>query len=268
MLAAVRDLGVPYQHERSFRVAPGRLQANRFLLSLDPADLGHDALARVTGVAAQLGLPAAAQAAAREHFDGTLCVHFGFEAGDGAVRCKLYLERCVPAAESQAAAACGEPVLLHRAYKWDPACTDVVESQYHWFPGLDAEAIAARLRALYAGTGAGESLAIALDTLALAAPRFAGGAPQYLEVSEPGNGRRSFDLNLYDAELMVGDLLPAQIRMRERHGIRPGQFQALVDQVRSRALGHLAGGVHREGEDFFNVYYGVAGFPRFASRVR
>ncbi|MGH8749675.1 MAG: hypothetical protein ACREU5_11285, partial [Burkholderiales bacterium] len=91
---------------------------------------------------------------------------------------------------------------------------------------------------------------------------------QYLEVQEPGNGRRSFDLNLYDAKLQVKDLQPVLYRMRELYRARPGQFQALYDQIRDKVLGHLAGGVHRDGKDFFNLYYGVAGFPRFHEGFR
>ena len=30
--------------------------------------------------------------------------------------------------------------------------------------------------------------------------------------------------------------------------------------------GFKAGGVHRDGGDFFNLYYGVAGFPLFHGR--
>jgi hypothetical protein len=80
---------------------------------------------------------------------------------------------------------------------------------------------------------------------------------QYLEVQEDGNERKSFDLNFYDAGLLVKDLQPQLARMRDRFGIRPGQFQALYDQIKSQPAGHLAGGLHRNGKDFFNVYYGV-----------
>jgi hypothetical protein len=44
--------------------------------------------------------------------------------------------------------------------------------------------------------------------------------------------------------------------MRRRFGVGPGQFQALYDQIKERKFGHLAGGLHRNGKDFFNVYYG------------
>ncbi len=90
---------------------------------------------------------------------------------------------------------------------------------------------------------------------------------QYLEVQEDANSRRSFDLNLYNAKLQVKDIQPLLQRMREHFGVRAGQFQALYDQINNKALGHLAGGVHRDGKDFFNVYYGVVGFPHFNDRV-
>jgi hypothetical protein len=56
--------------------------------------------------------------------------------------------------------------------------------------------------------------------------------------------------------------------MRSHFGVRPGQFQGLYDQIKLLSLGHLAGGVHRNGKDFFNVYYGVVGLPRFSARLR
>ena len=87
-------------------------------------------------------------------------------------------------------------------------------------------------------------------------------------MQEPGNGRRSFDLNLYNARLLVKDVQPQLYRMRERYGIRPGQFQALYDQIKGKVLGHLAGGVHRDGRDFFNLYYGVGSFPQFHQAFR
>jgi hypothetical protein len=33
-------------------------------------------------------------------------------------------------------------------------------------------------------------------------------------------------------------------------------------------LGHIAGGVHRNGEDFFNLYYGAVGLPHFHAAFR
>jgi tryptophan halogenase len=270
LLTRLRALGVPYAYERSFRLAPGSLQANRFLASLNLADLGDAGFERALAVAQAMGMSDSAQqaarAAAQSEGDALQSLHFGFEAGDGGILSKLYLERQVSAAEIAAARAAGRAALLHLAFKWKVDSGAHVVTRYDWYPGLGADGIAARLRALY-GAAHGESLQIALEALQMAAERVDADTLQYLEVREPENGRLSFDLNLYDAGLQVRDLLPLLLRMRDLHGVRPGQFQALVDQIRNRALGHLAGGVHRDGRDFFNVYYGVTGFPQFASRL-
>lgn len=265
LLDRVRALGVPYQYERSFRMSQDRLQANRFLTTVSRADLGEAALERTLDIGRSLGMPEAAQAALRARFDLAHALHFGFEAGDDAILCKIYVERRVPPDEVAEASARGAAVALHFAFKWNVDGGPHVESRYDWFPGLDAQGIASRLRTLYGGDG--PSLDIALEALAVASERAGTTQLQYLEVDEPGTGRRSFDLNLYDAGLAVRDLLPVLLRMRDLYGIRPGQFQALFDQVRARALGHLAGGAHRGGRDFFNVYYGVTGFPLYADRL-
>ena len=267
LIRAVGDLGVPHQYERSFRVSQEGLQANRYLLSLNPGDLGDGARERILAICERFGMPAALRAMAGERFASANCVHFGFE-GDGGVVCKLYLERKVPAEEAGQARRRGQPVLLHLAFKWNLARNEHVISEYLWHPELSAQEIEARLAGqIYRGSGEA-SLAIASAVLALAASKVDAKRLQYLEVQEPGTGRRSFDLNLYNAKLQVKDIQPALYRMRDQFGLRPGQFQALVDQIRAKALGHLAGGLHRDGRDFFNLYYGVAGLPHFQERFR
>jgi hypothetical protein len=261
-LRLVAGLGAPRNHERSFRIAPGALMANRILLTLDPRDIPGDARARVLDVCDRLAMPAAARAEAGELFAQAACIHFGFEEGAGRMLSKLYLEFAPEAHVQRRAREQGEPVLLHHAFKWQPGEDQAVVSRYLLYPGLDADAIGRRLAAIYDAASAAASLDIATSVLQLAAARVPGGALQYLEVTEPGNARRSFDLNCYDAGLQLKDVQPALFAMRDRFDVRPGQFQALYDQVRDSRFGHLAGGVHRDGADFFNIYYGVSGYPR------
>jgi len=264
----VGELGVPFQHERSFRVAQGALHANRFLLTVDRRGIGGDVPSRVLDICRRLAMPEAAQAQARERFATASCLHFGFEGDAGRVVVKLYLERAVSPEEAQRAKARGEPALLHVAFKWEPDSGAHVVTEYLWHPALSAGEIGARLAShVYQGGDEG-SLAIARAVLELAASRVSAEKLQYLEVQEPGNGRRSFDLNLYNAKLTVKDVQPQLQAMRERCGVRPGQFQALYDQIKGKVLGHLAGGVHRDGRDFFNVYYGVGSFPQFHEAFR
>ncbi|HET7338956.1 MAG TPA: hypothetical protein VFK22_05365 [Candidatus Dormibacteraeota bacterium] len=268
LLRLVAELGLPFQHERSFRMVDGALLANRFLLSVDRRGIGEDARARVLQICQRLDMPEALQQAASARFDMASTVHFGFEGDAGRVVVKLYLERTVPPEEARRARERGEPALLHLAFKWEPDSGAHVVTEYLWHPALSAAEIAARLeRHVYQAAGEG-SCAIAKSALELAAARAPAGELQYLEVQEPGNGRRSFDLNLYNAKLLVKDAQPQLYRMRDRFAVRPGQFQALYDQIKGKVLGHLAGGVHRDGRDFFNLYYGVGSFPQFHGAFR
>ena len=258
LLRLVGGLGVTYQYERSFQIKDRALLANRFLLTLDTAAIPDDPCARTLDICDRMRIPQAAREAAAANFATAKCVHFGFEADAGSIICKLYLEQAVPPAAVTRTRSAREPVLLHLAFKWDLLQPASVTTRYWWHPGLSLAGIAERLAHVYRDAPR-TSFEIARAALRLTEGRVAPEMLQYLEVEEAENARRSFDLNLYDAKLQVKDLQPLLHRMREHFGVRPGTMQALYDQIKTKALGHLAGGVHRGGEDFFNVYYGVVG---------
>jgi tryptophan halogenase len=256
LLRLVGEVGVPYQYERSFRICDRALLANRFLLTLDVDNIPGNPLARTLEICDKLRIPGSAREAAAANFAIAKCIHFGFESDDAAIICKLYLERAVPPPEVQRAREDRQPVLLHLALKWDPTKGTAVTTRYLWRPALSAADIENRLAHVYRD-GPQASLALARSVLDLTKGKVAAEQMQYLEVEEAENARRSFDLNLYDARLQVSDMQHLLHRMREHFNVRQGQFQALYDQIKDKALGHLAGGVHRNGEDFFNIYYGV-----------
>lgn len=252
----VDGLGVPYRHERSFRLAHDTLRANRVLLSVPRDRLGAEPAGPVLSICAQLGMPQSLQADVRQRIADARCVHFGFEADTDRSIYKVYFERRDADAEA-ARGARGTPVLLHLAHKWDAADpARHVVTRYHWHPFLAAEEIHARLGNMYQGAPS-RPLEAAVAVLDLARTRAAVEDLQYLEVSEDGNERLSFDLNVYDAGLELKDIQSPLSQLRECFAIRPGQFQALYDQIRARRLGHIAGGVHRDGKPFVTVYYGV-----------
>lgn len=258
LLGEVEALGAPFRSERSFRVARGSLLAHRFLLTITLSRIAGDAVARVLEICTRLGMPAALQTAALPHFEGAGAVHFGFEGAATGALVKLYLEQAIAQARAEQARATGEPLLQHIAFKWDPASGQGVVTRYLWHPLRTREAIESRLAHVYRDAADPVAARIALAVVEAAAQHVPAAQLPYLEVEEEGNGRRSFDLNLYDAGLKVQDLRAALHAMREHFGLRPGQFQALYDQVKSRALGHVAGGMHRDGAGFFNIYHAAA----------
>lgn len=256
MIRLMTALDCPYYHERSFRISAQSLAANRFLLTANTKSIAGDRHQAILDMCRRLSMPADLQQQVEESIGGAKAVHFGFE-GDGRILYKVYLERRDAYDESRTAAP-GTPVLLHVAFKWDTnAPAQRAISRYRWYPHLAADQVVARMAAIYRGDSASSSFQIAQEVLQAAAAGMNQKSLQYLEVQEDGNDRLSFDLNVYDAGLQLKDVQPQLTRMRETFGIRPGQFQALYDQIKTRILGHLAGGVHRNGQEFFNVYYGA-----------
>jgi hypothetical protein len=268
LMRLVRELDVPHQYERSFRMARGELLANRFLLTMNREDIPGDPAQRTLQIGREMGMPAELEALAAQRFPEAICVHFGFETAPGGSVCKIYLERAVSAEERATAKASGQPVLVHTAYKWNVATRSHVVTRYFLHPDKELPAIRERLVEIHAGGGSGSALGIALDVLALAASRAPVERLQYIEAVEEGNPRQSFDLNLYASGLQVKDAQPLLYAMRDHFGLRPGLFQAVYDQVRHHTFGHLAGGLHRDGSEFLSVYYGVQGSTRFASGLR
>ena len=249
--------GLPLEGaERSFKMSAGSLLAERYLAGVRREALTALALSSLCG---QLQMPDDYLEALLHDLPEADSVHFGYEAGEayeeaqagGKAGCvyKIYLEFWQRLNQTQNASA---PVLLHLAYKWDvqsPGRRAV--SEYRCFPGLSAAQAMARMEALYGADG-GASLAASRALVGMAA-RLTREPLMYLEVSEPGNPRASFDIRLYAAQLRLKDAHPALLRVSRVYDIADA-FDALYAQQREGLLGHLSGGVDRAGSDFLTVY--------------
>jgi hypothetical protein len=82
----------------------------------------------------------------------------------------------------------------------------------------------------------------------------------FLRVTEPGNARSSFDLKLYDAQWTLGSVARDLQSLSGRWGVPAAALEQQLAQNADRALGHIAGGTGRKGEEFVTCYFGVEGF--------
>ena len=78
-----------------------------------------------------------------------------------------------------------------------------------------------------------------------------------MAVEEPGNPRRSFDLNLYPAGLALASVLPDLDPMLRQLMISPAEGRRVLDRFADRTLGHVSGGTGRAGEAFVTLYFGA-----------
>jgi hypothetical protein len=254
---AVRSLRVPMGHEKSFRLSRGSIAANRFLLSISKASLGPQAQEKVRQTCTRLVAPPALYHLIEQQFSSTAHIHFGFEESEGRRLYKLYLESQIAPGELDA----GWPVVLHRAMKWEPVeNARVVHTEYFWHPRLPLETIQQRVTGAEGFSGDTPAARIVKFILLSAKSRLKRGSIGYLEVIEENNARRSFDLNLYDANMRLCDVHPLLEQACRHFEVDPATFQQIYNQSATCRFGHIAGGVHRNGQEFLTIYYGVEGW--------
>lgn len=249
LLSLIRDLGVPHGYEYSFKMCEGLVLPNRFLITMDKAALGAEYQRRVIELCTKLRAPASFLEAIDRSISEARMLHFGFEASEKGGMHKVYLEFPLSSLT--------EPTLLHRSYKWDPIHPEKhVVGKYVRYPLLSYEETSERLRDLLSECRKPGAFETADEFLRLAMPRLEGSF-HYLEVTEEGTPRKSFDVNLYSASLTMGDIRPLLLRMAERYALNIEEFRARLGSIEKTRFGHLTGGIDREGKDFFTIHFGV-----------
>jgi tryptophan halogenase len=251
MLDLVSAHGLRYGREDSFKMSRGRLLADRFLLGIRRQGVPDQAL---LDIAAGIGMPTEYRSLFLAGLSDADVVLFGQEDGETGLIYKAYLEFWEKVRREVRATGSKEPTLLNLGFKWRAGDNPVnVISRYTCFPMLDLAEMLRRIKGIY-GAGADQpSCRIALHLVQLAASRNA--ASIYMEVGEEGTPRRSYDINLYKAHLTLASIEPVLRNAASQYALPGGQFDALYSGVRGRLLGHLSGGVARDGSDFLTVYY-------------
>jgi tryptophan halogenase len=246
LIRQVAGLGAPFGLERSAKITPGAVHAERCLMSVHLSGLGPDPLARVAAMGAAFALPRQVDLAPA--LAGADIVHFGYERGAQGDVFKLYFEY---AERARAALAVGEPALVHLAIKWERARPDRhVWTRYAWPGCRGRSAVEATLSRLAAPGSRAHAHTLALLARANHAETL------LLEVSEADHPRRSWDVNVYDAELTLGDTLDLVMAAARDFGCGP-QAEAVFAPRRAVALGHVSGGMGRDGREFLTFYFGV-----------
>ena len=247
--------GIPCGYERSAKLIRGNILANRYLLGINLSDIKPEQLKRLC---TQLDMPPGLERSFQAGLVDANLVFIGFEAdARGSGLYKLYLENWDQLREQPGFPAIKQDrFLLHRGFKWhieQPERQAVTD--YHFIPGLDTEQVLDRIGMDHVGLR-DPVLAQAVTDIIKTAQQ---GSPErqfiYVEVSEPGNARLSFDLNLYPAGLQVQDIQVQLQRLAEHLQIEADKFERLMQICTSRSLGHISAGTARDDQPYFTFYY-------------
>jgi hypothetical protein len=262
LIRPMSELNEEIAFERSFKALEKQLLDNRFLLGINCKDLENRAEECLKKICRAIGMPQNMFESFMKHLPDANHVYFGFEENEKNVIYKGYLEFRDTIEEKIKGKKTGSgPFLLYLGLKWDPEDSTMQSTtKYEWFPSLPVPDILSRLRLALNPDGHGGLLEIAGNLLEQVSERISYNDIQYLEVSEEDNPRRSFDINVYKAQLVLKDLYSFLMKAADHFSIPYDRFKRLYDRVECDRFGHLAGGVDRRGRDFITVYHGVKYF--------
>jgi hypothetical protein len=207
----------------------------------------------------QLGMPASFMDECRKLFHQTEFIHFGFEEQQNGCLYKAYLEFKIPLKlGTDGKRKVQEPFLVFLGFKWDPFDNQRhAKTRYTCYPFLSTEEIQEKLSCLFERNPEYKSFETARNILNQSVKIVSNNKIIYEEVSEDNNPRKSYDINLYGAELLIRDIYPFLMDIGRHYSLPSDQFIPLCDRIIGKKFGHLSGGVDREGKDFLTVYYGV-----------
>lgn len=264
LIELVRNLGVHYGIENSFKLFDGTVLANRFLIGFKKETIPGDPQKPLMDVCLGIGMPQACLAEFCARLPEANIILFGYEENETASVYKAYLEfgrefdKVIlnNPREPQA-------LLIHLGFKWNAVKNAApVTAKYICYPSFTVETILEKLSNVFYEGAHRPSLDIARGIIELAALRMRPDEFLYTEVTEENNPRRSFDINMYMANLRMRDLYPLLSRTFRHYRIPEDTFHRLYDGMKMRIFGHLSGGVDRAGRDFLTMYHGVKGSTR------
>ena len=257
----VNGLGVQVGIERSIKIFDRCMLADRFLLGFKKDTISGDPAEKILDICRRLDMPGQYLKAFRENLPEANIVLFGFEKNEASSIYKAYLEfgggfeKMIRDNPEKL-----RPFQIHQGFKWDTSDNSIrTKAEYTCFPAFSVENILKRLSGVfYSGKRKGPS-GIAEGIVELASKRIGYEEFLYLEVSEEDNPRRSFDINVYRANLRLSELYPLLLDTVRHYSIRDEQFHALYELVKDQIFGHLSGGIDRQDRDFLTLYFGVKG---------
>jgi tryptophan halogenase len=257
VIGLVRALKAPFGLERSVKISQNVLADERYLLSVGRAAFGRDAADRLLRMVRSLHAPAEFARDLPSALEGADVIHFGYEAAGGHDVYKIYCEYAARTRQAMASAS-PSPVLVHLAYKWVPGRPDsAAVTRYTWLPYDKRAGLEEKLRALVPPGEAPRAHRCALSLVARIAPLAEKSEALLMEVEEPGNPRRSCDLNVYDAALRMRQIADLIETTAAEFAIPAAQVETVFGRAGERTVGHLSAGRARDGGEFVTIYFGV-----------
>jgi hypothetical protein len=261
LIQLVENLKVGYVISRSFKILEKTMLANRFLLTIAKNDIRQKPNMSILDICERTNMPADLLEASEHYLGDANYVHFGFEEGESACIYRMYLEFWTTwENEIDKRPGRSDPFLFGVGLKWDALDNaNRALTNYTWYPSISLENMRKRVSSIYEGPEYEKPLKIASDILDVALHSTSHDRFLYIEAADENSPRRSFDINIYKARVLLGELYPLLLTMCEHYSIDSEVFHTLYDPVRNELFGHIQGGIDKKERDFITIYYGLEG---------
>lgn len=257
----VKGVSTRVGFERSFKFFKKTLLFDRFLLGFQRKSIRQEPRERILNICKQIDMPGDFLETFKESLSESNIVLFGFERNEKSRIYKAYLEfgdRITQ--EIREKPDKPEPVIIHRGFKWDASDNSRKTTALHTcFPLLTMEEMLERVVNIFYSRDQRKPFSLVRSVLSIAAARTNPKSFLYFEASEQNNPRNSFDINMYAADLRVGELYPILLQICWHYAIPYREFNKHYEPLKTQKLGHLTGGMDRDGRDFLTLYFGEKG---------
>ncbi|MBP7230549.1 MAG: hypothetical protein KBA28_01355 [Syntrophaceae bacterium] len=182
-------------------------------------------------------------------------VHFGYEERENTCGYKIYGEY---GSNRKAISQMKAPFLIGLGFKWDVFQPErQVTTKYLCVPGLSQASMHARIEDTFQTQANAMLIDASKDILRQSLEKIAINEVIYLVVSDGDGPRRSFDINVYDAGIRMQHI-GKPVRMIFQHFSIPESVYGNIYNPRNEyLLGHISGGVDRDGKAFVSIYGGL-----------
>jgi tryptophan halogenase len=256
----VDELSVDYGYERSAKLVRGELFTDRYLLSVHKDDFGSDPYDTLSRALHRLNAPPDSCSQISHELTGADVIHFGYERQSEQFIYKAYLEYASRFRAYLAAGDFTESQLVHVAYKWNPMqAGESVKTYYSCQPAIAKLDLIGSIQLAYKGLEFQPPCQAVAAILEQALQRAGHQDLMLMQVYEENNPRSSYDLNLYNAEMTVSDTQSLLSQVAEYFSIPQREWSAFMHAASREQLGHISGGVGRNGQEFLTIYSGVVG---------
>lgn len=264
LLELIKQLNIDYAFERSFKVTEKILLGDRILYGIYTEKIKETQHKDLLAICQRINMPEEFFRIFRDSWHDSNALGWAFEIMGDALVYKTYLEfwdkwkRDIKDTPKG-----GDPFVVLLGFKWvasDQAKRSLASYTLH--PFLTFEGMLERLSTTYQNDRHRAFFEIAKDFLRVVSSKVAPDQVRYIEVAEENTPRKSFDINVYNAHLELKEVYPLLQKIYQHFSISPKDFHGLYNQIRTKTIGHLSGGISRDAKEFFTIYYGLEEVPK------